>query len=202
MDLLVYLDLVTKSLLLLHTNDFDSIRDLSSRAILTPRNDAVSDLNQIALDLFSSAEPMHQLYSTTTISGGSEDDYNNFPVDYLNNLDLPGLPPSVLTLCRGALVILLRNIGYERGLCNGTRISARVLDVLVLTGKSIGKRAFIPRIPLSPSEAMLPAKLIRRQFPVRLAWALTINKAQWQTLRRALPCHLATFCSLVFRYMV
>lgn len=107
----------------------------------------------------------------------------------MNSLDLPGLPPSVLTLCRGALVILLRNIDYERGLCNGTRclvinISARVLDVLVLTGKSIGKRAFIPRIPLSPSEAMLPVKLIRRQFPVRLAWALTINKAQGQTLRR------------------
>ena len=76
----VYSDLVTKFLLLLHTNDLDSIRDLSSRAILTPRNDAVSDLNQIALDLFSSAEPMHQLCSTTTISGGSEDDYNNFPV--------------------------------------------------------------------------------------------------------------------------
>lgn len=85
--------------------------------------------------------------------------------------------------------MLLRNLDYEKGLCNGTRcvivrISTRVLDVLILTGKSVGKRAFIPRIPLSPSEFSLPVKLVRRQFPVRLAWALTINKAQGQTLQR------------------
>ena len=34
---------------------------------------------------------------------------------------LPGLPPSTLRLCSGALVMLLRNLDYEDGLCYGTR---------------------------------------------------------------------------------
>ena len=44
-------------------------------------------------------------------------------------------------------------------------------------------RVFIPRIPLSPSEDIsLSFKLKRKQFPVRLNFAMTINKAQGQTI--------------------
>ena len=41
---------------------------------------------------------------------------------------------------------------------------------------------FIPRISITPSDADLPFKLIRRQFPIRLAFAMSINKAQGQTI--------------------
>jgi len=42
---------------------------------------------------------------------------------------------------------------------------------------------FIPRIPLSPSEDIsLPFKFKRKQFPIRLSFAMTINKAQDQTI--------------------
>jgi len=40
----------------------------------------------------------------------------------------------------------------------------------------------IPRIPLSPTDAGLPFTLKRRQFPVRPAFAMSVNKAQGQTL--------------------
>ena len=68
------------------------------------------------------------------MKGGSQEDYATYPVDYLNSLDLPGLPPAVLRLCRGAVVVLLRNVDYEGGLCNGTcaivvNISPRIIDV-------------------------------------------------------------------------
>jgi len=45
---------------------------------------------------------------------------------------------------------------------------------------------FIPRITLTPSEDgfRMPFKLKRRQFPVRLAFAMTMNKAQGQTMQR------------------
>ena len=44
-------------------------------------------------------------------------------------------------------------------------------------------RVFIPRIPLSPLEDIsLPFKFKRKQFPVRLIFAMTINKAQGQTI--------------------
>src|SRR5689334_13669875 len=41
---------------------------------------------------------------------------------------------------------------------------------------------FIPRVRLSPSDLDLPFKLIRRQFPIKLSFAMTINKAQGQTI--------------------
>ena len=42
---------------------------------------------------------------------------------------------------------------------------------------------FLPRIPLYPSEDdVLPFKFKRKQFPIRLSFAMTINKAQGQTI--------------------
>ena len=43
----------------------------------------------------------------------------------------------------------------------------------------------ISRVTLTPSDATLPFQLCRRQFPVRVAFAMTINKSQGQTLRYA-----------------
>lgn len=43
------------------------------------------------------------------------------------------------------------------------------------------KRVIIPRIELAPTDSVLPFTLRRRQFPVRLAYAMSINKSQGQT---------------------
>jgi len=45
-----------------------------------------------------------------------------------------------------------------------------------------GNTLFIPRIPMTPTDAGLPFTLRRRQFPVRPAFAMSINKSQGQTL--------------------
>ena len=42
---------------------------------------------------------------------------------------------------------------------------------------------FIPRISLTPSLSELPFSMTRRQFPVRLAYAMTINKSQGQSVK-------------------
>jgi ATP-dependent DNA helicase PIF1 len=43
---------------------------------------------------------------------------------------------------------------------------------------------FIPRLSITPSDTeQMPFTLHRRQFPVRPAFAMTINKAQGQTLK-------------------
>ena len=44
------------------------------------------------------------------------------------------------------------------------------------------KRVLIPRVVLAPPDVDLAFVLRHCQFPVRLAWAMTINKAQRQTL--------------------
>ena len=57
------------------------------------------------------------------------------------------------------------------------------IDAEIVNGQHAGKRIFIPRIPLCPLEDItLPFKFKRKQFPIRLSFAMTINKAQGQTI--------------------
>ena len=97
------------------------------------------------------------------------------------------MPPHKLVLKVGAPVMLLRNMNGARGQANGTRLIVRgfgnfVIDAEIISGKNIGARVFIPRIPLIASDSGLPFQLRRYQFPLRPAFGMTINKSQGQTL--------------------
>ncbi len=59
-----------------------------------------------------------------------------------------------------------------------------VIEAKVATGPAKGQRVFIPRLSITPSNTeRMPFILHRRQFPVRPAFGMTINKAQGQTLK-------------------
>ena len=84
------------------------------------------------------------------------------------------------------------NLNPYKGLCNGTRLICKafhryMIEAEIATGKRKGDRVFIPRITLIPSDSGLPFDLCRRQFPIRPAFAMTINKSQGQTM---------TYCGL------
>ncbi|XP_020263360.1 ATP-dependent DNA helicase RRM3-like [Asparagus officinalis] len=58
-----------------------------------------------------------------------------------------------------------------------------VIQAKITMGQHVGKEVFLPRIPLSPAEDEgLPFKFKRKQFPIRLCFAMTINKSQGQTI--------------------
>ena len=60
-----------------------------------------------------------------------------------------------------------------------------MIEAELVTGCNIGKVVFIPRINSNPTNSALPLTFRRRHFPLRPAFAMTINKAQGQTLRMA-----------------
>src|SRR3954469_11407890 len=113
---------------------------------------------------------------------------DNLPMEYVNGITIAGFPLHKTVLKVGIPVILLRNLDPASGLCNGTRLlitrlGGRVIEGRILTGSCAGNVVFIPRIALSTdSNAGLPFILRRVQFPVRLAFGMTINKSQGQSL--------------------
>jgi hypothetical protein len=66
-----------------------------------------------------------------------------------------------------------------------THMSERILEVKILGGDWNRQTAFIPRISLTPTadSAEFTFMLRQRQFPVHLAFAMSINKAQGQSIK-------------------
>jgi len=109
--------------------------------------------------------------------------------EFLNNINVSGLPPHQLTVKVGSIMMLLRNLNPKKGLCNGTRLlivsmTKRLIKGMVLTGDHKKSMCIISRITLTPSNTRYPFKFTRRQFPLRPAYVMTINKSQGQTFRR------------------
>jgi len=163
-------------------NYIDYIKD---RAILTLKNEDVDDINEKIINIFPGIS--QEFLSADSVEDKDFVHQNLYPVEFLNTLTPSGTPPHKLVLKIGVPIMLLRNINPIEGLCNGTRLIVRgfqrhIIDAEIITGSHVGKRVFIPRIRITPSDIDLPFQLIRRQFPIRLAFAMTINKAQGQTI--------------------
>ena len=84
--------------------------------------------------------------------------------------------------------MLMRNLNPLIGLCNGTRLiclffSPHLIETEIITGVHSGQKVLIPRISFIPSDVQLPFEFKRRQFLILPAFAMTINKAQGQTMK-------------------
>src|SRR4051794_33950696 len=97
------------------------------------------------------------------------------------------LPPHILRLKEGAIVILTRNMNLAYGLCNGTRLQVTKLGrygvrCRILTGPSrhVGKQIWLGRAKYDygTKKSFRGIPFTRNQLPIRLAFAMTINKAQ------------------------
>ena len=155
---------------------------LEGRAILTPINKEVDTLNNRIQDWL----PGDGLALTSADAVENTDDALRFNIEYLNTLQPNGFPQHLLNLKPGMPLMLLRNLNPRQGLCNGTRLVFQgCLDGKILQCRIVGsgREVLIPRITFIPKDKEYPFQWSRRQFPVRPAFASTINKSQGQTLK-------------------
>ncbi|CAI0422145.1 unnamed protein product, partial [Linum tenue] len=152
---------------------FHSASYLTERSIVTPTNSNVTEINTHMLSLVPG--PIRTYFSSDTLHTDATDAGRieaEYPTKFLNTLSFNGYPEHQIDLKVFTPVMLLRNLNPAIGLCNGTRLMIvflghYVIKGLIMGGTSNGKTVAIPR----------------RQFPVRLCYAMTINKSQGQTLQ-------------------
>lgn len=167
-----------------HTHRFDL---LSTRCILTPYNKDTIELCNQQRDRMPGESKSY--FSDDHLIQATSRDELTFQPEILNALTPNSLPLHEIKLKINEIIILMRNLDVSKGLCNGTRLQVinlhdHVIQARIICGdpQRIGEIVFIPRITLhSEPEHKLPTQFARHQFPIRSAFALTINKSQGQT---------------------
>lgn len=161
-----------------------SVEDIARRVIVAPTNAHTLEMNRKIIGLLPGEFEIY--YSADSVVSEDPTDVINFPIEFLNDQTPSGMPPHVLLLKKGAIIMLLRNLNPKNGLCNGTRMIVKALARRFITAEIIsecnrGDIVLIPRIDLASTDTTLPFVLKRRQFPIIPAYAITINKSQGQT---------------------
>uniref|UniRef100_A0A8R1IAX7 ATP-dependent DNA helicase n=1 Tax=Caenorhabditis japonica TaxID=281687 RepID=A0A8R1IAX7_CAEJA len=159
--------------------------EFSKVSILTPRNKEALEINDTILAKMPGTANTYRSFDKVEKSENYPDQSNHFSTELLNTMTPSGMPPHILNLKTGAIIMLLRNLDVKNCLCNGTRfvieqMGDRVLQCKFVAGVRRGESVLIPMIKLTYDEN-LPFKLARLQFPIRLSFAMTINKSQGQT---------------------
>ncbi|GJV25428.1 DNA helicase [Tanacetum coccineum] len=160
------------------------------KAIVCPKNDAADAVNA---KILASVEGVTKTYLSKdeAIQMGRETSETEmlYPLEYLNTITFPGFPPHELQLKVGSPIMLLRNVNLSGGLCNGTRmivisLMSKLIEAQIITGTRVGEKVYIHRIPLTHKDPTLSFTFKRTQFPVKLCYAMTINKSQGQSLSK------------------
>ena len=147
-------------------------------------NEIVNEVNKELTDRLPGE--LKTYHSIDTV--GDDDNPKAFPSEFLNSLQLSGMADHILYLKENSVVILLRNIDINAGHCNGTRYFVKRVGEFRLVLKKLKSNGdkndilVLPRIPMTSSAGTkLPFVLNRLQFPIKIAFAITINRSQSQT---------------------
>ena len=100
---------------------------------------------------------------TCVDTNGDLDSQTMFPTEYLNSLNLSGLPKHELKLKKNTVVILLRNMDIKAGHCNGTRYLVKEIGRYRLLLEKLNQKEgdkntmlILPMIPMRYGETKIP----------------------------------------------
>ena len=149
--------------------NYTDISWVKNRAILCPTNEECCEVNKLLLKQLPGESTVYKSCDMV-----SQYESHMYPTEFLNTIELQGIPPHHHELRAGAIIMLLRNLNPTEGHVNGTRyviqnMLPHVIDVIAISGSNIGTKLFIPRIWLHTKDATLPFEMKRKQFPVKLA---------------------------------
>jgi len=161
-------------------------------------NDAVlSKINAPEINLYSEDsvvddDPQNPLVRRPGVDTVDVLSKNMITQDELHMATPSGFPPHVLNLKIGAIVMLIRNLDVQAGLVNGTRmqvsdISRNKIRAKVISGSPLicGQIVDLCRIDFTGKYSKA-VEMRRLQFPIRLAFGVTVNKAQGLTIDKVI----------------
>jgi hypothetical protein len=164
-------------------------------AMLCTLNKRVDAINATVLDRYVGGDTFfaHAAHARSEESEGGVDALSRTfaTPEYMASMCQHGVPPATLMLKVGCVLLLTRNLLNSLGLVNGTRavllsVTQRTLEVETVPPIGSGQapqRYNLPRITFTLTTPG-GLRFLRRQFPVRLAYATTSNKGQGQTVLR------------------
>ncbi|KAH1246655.1 ATP-dependent DNA helicase PIF1 [Glycine max] len=136
-----------------------------------------NDVNELISNIVI-GEHIEYLSSDSVEKSETIDSYHfsSLTTKFLNSLITSGLPNHSIKLKVGSPIMLLRNLDQSEGLCNRTRLivtrlANHVIVAKIIFGKNIGNKNVYVSFSITMS-------LLRRQFPVMISYAMTINKSQ------------------------
>ena len=149
-----------------------------SRILLAATNEVVDKINdELVAEMPGDT---HTLTSVDTV--GDTDNPTMFPPEFLNKQNPSGLPQHKLMLKKNTVVILLRNMDLPAGHCNGTRYLVKQIGTYRLLLEKLNPKVgdtnitlLLPRIPMNHKSKHFPCTVSRLQFPIKIAYCLTIK---------------------------
>jgi len=160
--------------------------NLHEKAILCATNEDVDEWN-------AKVQQMNPEEAVTLVAANrfkDVDDPNGILKNMLNDdacmfYKQNGVPDHRLVLKKGDICFVMRTLNRKEKLANNTRV--RVLEInrfsiKVTTVSNFPKEFTIPRIRFHVKLKFGGFVLIRTQFPLRLAYAMTKNKSQGQSI--------------------
>ena len=165
--------------------DVNNTFECSDCAIITGTNARVDELNSKILNRLDG--PMMTLHSMTCLDPQHHGRLGQvLTEEFLHSLKSPGLPDHNLKLKLNCLCLVMRNISVQDRVMNNTKVILREVGRKYITVETLSERrqVLLPRIVFRFTLPRSGVTVERRQFPLRPCYAIMVNKAQGQTLRR------------------